>query len=103
MFDGLEVVLGGIEASSWGWSAAVAAVVSVLGFAAQTALDHISAPAVFAEFVFFGLFYGAAIVGCVLGIVAVTIGRRRGDWTLTLGVIGITWLLVAQTIQSLWD
>ncbi len=53
--------------------------------------------------VFFGLFEGAGIAGLLVGLIAVSTGWNRGDSTLRFGLIGIAWVMLAQTIQSLWD
>jgi peptidoglycan/LPS O-acetylase OafA/YrhL len=93
------------DASRWGWVAVVAAGISVLGFALQTILDHVSAPhdLKFAEF--WGLFAGNAVIGFLAGVVAIVFGwrTRRRDATIAFGLIGVGWLLLVQAILVLWD
>jgi hypothetical protein len=95
--------VGGINASRWGWSALGATVMSAVGYAAQTALDYVSDPAVVGQIVFFGLFGGFAIVGLLTGVAAVATGWNRGDHTRRLGVLAIAYVALAQAIQSVWD
>lgn len=76
---------------------------SAIGFAVQTALDHISEPATIGWLVFYVLFIGDGLAALASGIVAVLTGRRRGDRTLLFGLIAIGWVVLAQTVQSLWD
>jgi hypothetical protein len=96
---------GRVQASNWGWAAAAAAFASALGYALQTILDYVPAPPDFEFGVFWGLFAGDAVVGFLLGVVAVVTGwkSRRHDATIAFGLVGIGWLLLAQAIQILWD
>ena len=93
------------DASRWGWAAAVAAGVSVFGFALQTILDHVTAPSDFKFAEFWGLFAGDAVIGFVAGLVAIFLAWRtkRHDATITFGLIGVGWLLLAQGILLVWD
>ena len=96
---------GRIEASLWGWAAAIAAGVSAFGFALQTILDHVAAPLDFKFAEFWGLFFGDAVIGLLAGFVAIVVGlrARRCDATIAFGLIGVGWLLLAQTILVVWD
>ena len=76
---------------------------SAIGYALQTALDYISEPATIGWLVFYVLFVGDGLAALATGIVAVVTGRKRGDRTLLFGLIAIGWVILAQTIQSLWD
>ncbi len=92
-----------LEASTWGWIALGATAVSVIGYLMQLALDHTPPVAVLDEAVFFGLFEGVGLFGLVVGCVAIATGWRRGDLTVRFGLVAIAWVVLAQTIQSLWD
>lgn len=94
---------GSITASRWGWVAIGLMVASAIGYLIQLTLDHVSEPAAIGEFVFYGLFASSAIAGLVTGVVAVTTGWTREDSTLRFGLIAITWVIVVQTLQSVWD
>jgi hypothetical protein len=96
-------VLGRRSASRLGWIAAGATVLSVIGYAVQTVLDHVDEPALVGEIEFYGLFVGFALVALIAGAGAVVTGRRRGDLTMRLGFIAVGYVLLAQVIQSLWD
>jgi hypothetical protein len=93
------------DASRWGWAAALAAGASVCGFALQTILDHVPAPADFKFAEFWGLFAGNAIIGFIAGLVAILLAWRtkRRDATITFGLIGVAWLLLAQGIRLVWN
>ncbi len=94
---------GSIKASRWGWIAIGLTVLSVIGYALQTILDYVPEPAVVGQFVFYGLFAANGIVGLLTGVVAVATGWRRDDSTLRFGLVAIAWVVVVQTIQSMWD
>jgi hypothetical protein len=89
--------------SQWGWIAAGATILSVVGYAVQTVLDHVDEPALIGEIEFYGLFVGFALVALIAGGVAVITGRKRGDLTMRLGFVAVAYVLLAQAIQSLWD
>jgi hypothetical protein len=91
------------SASLWGWIAAGTTILSVIGYAVQTVLDHVDEPPLVGEIEFYGLFVGFAIVALVAGTAAVMRGRRRDDLTMRLGFIAVGYVLLAQAIQSLWD
>jgi hypothetical protein len=95
--------VGGIQASPWGLIAFGAAVVSELGYVIQTILDWVPAPVVVGEIEFYGLFSGLAVVALIAGIVAVITGWRSGDQTRLLGLVAIGYVVLVQTLQSLWD
>lgn len=94
-----------LHASNWGWAAAVAVIASASGYGLQTILDYVPAPPKFEFGVFWGLFAGDAVLGFLIGLVAIVTGWRshRRDATIALGLIGIGWLLLAQAIQIVWD
>jgi hypothetical protein len=94
---------GGRGAFWWGWAAAGASILSAIGYAVQTILDHVDEPELVGEVEFYGLFVGFAFVALLAGAVAVITGRTRGDLTMRLGFIAIAYVLLAQLIQSLWD
>jgi hypothetical protein len=98
-----RVVPGRRDVSRWGWVAAGATILSAIGYAVQTILDHVTAPALVGEIEFYGLFAGFAFVALVAGAVSVITGWRRGDLTMRLGFIAVAYVLLAQLIQSLWD
>jgi hypothetical protein len=93
------------NASAWGWAAVVAAAVSVFGFGLQTLLDVVPAPSDFKFAEFWGLFAGDAVLGFAAGLVAILLAWRthRRDATITFGVIGVAWLLLAQAILLVWN
>ena len=78
-------------------------ILSAVGYALQTLFDHVSVPDEVARLVFYGLFEWNGVLALVAGIVAVWTGRNRNDWTLRLGLVAIAYVVLAQTIQSLWD
>lgn len=93
------------DLTSWGRAAAVAAAVSIVGYALQTILDFVPAPHAFKFAEFWGLFAGSAVVGFLAGAVALFQERKAGRWNATLvcGLAGVGWLVLAQTIQLLWN
>jgi hypothetical protein len=93
------------DASPWGWVAVIAAAISAFGFALQTILDYVPAPADFDFAEFWGLFAGDAVIGFLAGLVGIVLGwrTRRRDATLAFGLIGVGWLLLAQAILLVWD
>src|SRR6476469_7143990 len=60
-----------IRANRWAWVAGVATIVSLVGYIAQTVLDHVSTPAIVGQLVFYGVFAGFGIGGLLVGIVAI--------------------------------
>ena len=94
-----------VQASTWGWAAAIATFVSASGLVLQTALDYVPAPSSFGVAAFWGLFAGTAVIAFLAGLVAVVQGRklRRRDATIAFGLVGVAWLVVAQAILLLWD
>jgi hypothetical protein len=78
-----------------GWSA--------VGYAVQTTLDYVPAPALVGQIEFYGVFAGFGIAALIAGMVALVTGWRSGDQTHRLGLVAIGYVLVVQTIQSLWD
>jgi hypothetical protein len=89
--------------SRWGWVAAGATILSLIGYGVQTVLDHVDEPGSVGEIEFYGLFVGFAFVGLIAGTVAAITGRKRGDLTMSLGFIAVGYVLLAQVTQSLWD
>ena len=90
-------------ATIWGWIALGATILSAVGYALQTILDYVSVPADIESLVFFGLFEWDGVLALLAGIIAVWTGRNRNDWTMRLGIVAISYVALAQTIQSLWD
>ena len=90
-------------ASPWGWLAIGATILSSVGYALQTLFDHVSVPDDIARLVFFGVFEWDGVLALFIGMVAVWTGRNRNDWTMRLGIVAISYVVLAQTIQSLWD
>jgi hypothetical protein len=88
-----------LRSNSWGWIAAVATIVSLVGYIGQTVLDHVSTPAIVGQLVFYGVFAGFGIGGLLVGIVAVVTGRKRPDDSARLGWIAIAYVALAQVIQ----
>jgi hypothetical protein len=99
----MRIAVGAIEASVWGWIAFGAADVSAIGYAVQTILDYVPVPALVALLEFWGVFAGFGIAALVAGFVALVTGWRSGDYTRRLGLVAIAYVLIVQTIQSLWD
>lgn len=92
----------------WGWIAISVTVLSAIGYACQTALDHVTIPAGLGgsdvpRLVFFGFFEWDGILALATGTIAVVVGRNRNDLTLRFGIIAIGYVFLAQTIQLLWD
>jgi len=90
-------------ATIWGWIALGATILSAVGYALQTILDYVPVPADIERLVFFGLFEWDGVLALLAGIIAVWTGRSRNDWTFRFGIAAISYVLLAQTIQSLWD
>jgi len=92
---------GGVTAG--GWIALGATILSAVGYALQTLFDHVSVPAGVAELVFFGVFEWDGVIALLAGIIAVWTGWSRNDWTVWLGLVAVSYVVLAQTAQSLWD
>ena len=90
-------------ATAWAWIALGATILSAFGYALQTLFDHVAVPADVAELVFYGLFEWDGVLALLAGVIAVWTGWRRDDWTAWLGLVAITYVVLAQTAQSLWD
>jgi hypothetical protein len=90
-------------ATAGGWIAIGAAILSAVGYAIQTLFDHVSVPADVAKLVFFGVFEWDGVLALVAGIIAVWTGWSRNDRTVWLGLVAISYAVLAQTAQSLWD
>ena len=91
------------RATAWGWIALGATILSAFGYALQTIFDHVAVPTHVAELVFFGIFEWDGVLALLAGIIAVRTGWSRNDWTARLGLVAITYVVLAQTAQSLWD
>jgi hypothetical protein len=89
-------------ATAWGWIALGAAILSAVGYVLQTLFDHLSVPAHVAELVFFGVFESDGVLALLAGVIAVWTGSSRNDWTVWLGLVAISYVVLAQA-QSLWD
>jgi len=91
-------------ASAWGWAAVAATLVSAVGLGLVTILDSMRTSAELALDVFWDLFIGDAVIAFVVGIVAaLTAWRsRRHDATLRFGLLGVVWLVLAQSIHLVW-
>jgi hypothetical protein len=87
----------------WGWVALWATILSAAGYALQTILDYVHLPDDVTRLVFYGFFEWDGILALITGCVAVVVGRTRNDWTFRLGLVAIGYVVLAQTIQSLWD
>jgi hypothetical protein len=87
----------------WGWIALSATILSALGYALQTLLDYVHLPDDVTRLVFFGFFEWDGILALITGCIAVAVGRKRNDWTFRLGLVAIGYVVMAQTIQILWD
>ena len=68
-------------ATTWGWIALGATILSAVGYALQTLFDHVSVPADVARLVFFGVFEWDGVLALLAGIIAVWRGWSRNDWT----------------------
>jgi hypothetical protein len=88
---------------AWGWIAIRATVISALGYIIQIILDFVPSSGVFGAIVYYGIFASGAILALLSGAAAVAVGWRRRDSNLRLGLIAIGYVLLVQTIQSLWD
>lgn len=55
------------------------------------------------ELGFFGAFEWDGTLALLAGIIAVWAGWRRNDWTVWLGLVAISYVVLAQSAQSLWD
>jgi hypothetical protein len=95
--------LHGVASAPWGSIAISLTVLSAAGYALQTILDYVPVPSDIAQLVFFGFFEWDGLLALLAGAMAIWAGRRRGDWTFRFGVIAIGYVLLAQTIQILWD
>jgi hypothetical protein len=89
--------------TTWGWIALGATILSAVGYALQALFDHVSVPDDVARLVFFGVFEWDGVLALLAGIIAVSRGWRRNDWTAWLGLVAISYVVVAQTAQTLWD
>ena len=87
----------------WGRIALSVTILSAAGYACQTILDYVHLPDDLTRLVFFGFFEWDGVLALITGCVAVIVGRRRNDWTLRLGLLAIGYVVMAQTIQILWD
>ena len=93
----------GFADAPWGWIAISLTVLSAIGYALQTILDHVVLPSDIARLVFFGFFEWDGVLALLTGTIAIIAGRNRDDWTFRLGVVAIAYVVLAQTIQILWD
>jgi hypothetical protein len=83
--------------------AILATVVSALGYVAQIILDFVPGAGVFGAVVYFGVFRAWGILALLSGAAAVVIGWKWHDSNVRFGVIAIAYVVLVQTIQSLWD
>jgi hypothetical protein len=90
-------------ASRWGWAAAGATLLSATGFGIQTLFDHVHVPPLVSQVEFYGLFVGCGLAALVLGAAAVAAGKRRADLTMRFGFVALSYVLLVQLVQSLWD
>jgi hypothetical protein len=86
-----------------GWIALGATILSAFGYALQILFDHVSVPAHAAELVFFGVLEWDGVLAVFAGIIAVWTGWSRNGWTFWLGLVAISYVVLAQAAQSLWD
>jgi hypothetical protein len=92
------------SSSTGGATAALGAtILSAVGYALQTLFDHVSVPAHVAELVFFGVLEWDGVLAPLAGIIAVGTGWSRDVCTVWLGLVAISYVVLAQTAQSLWD
>jgi hypothetical protein len=91
------------RATAGGWIALGATILSAVGYALQTLFDHVSVPGHLAELVFFGAFEWHGALALLAGIIAVWTVWRPNDWTVWCGLVAISYVVLAQTGQSLWD
>jgi hypothetical protein len=93
-----------VERSGWATAALTAVAVSTVGYIVQLLLDFTSkVPAIAGAVFFFAVFGGGAIAALLLGIGAVVIGRGRRGPTTTAGLVAVGYVILMQTIQSVWD
>jgi hypothetical protein len=85
----MRITVGALEASVWGWIVFGAADVSAVGYAVQTTLDYVPAPALVGQIEFYGVFAGFGIAALIAGMVALVTGWRSGDQTRRLGLVAI--------------
>jgi hypothetical protein len=90
-------------ATAGGWIALGATILSAVGYALQTLFDHGSVPADVAQLVFFGVFEWDGVFALLAGIIAVWTGWSTNGWSVWLGLVAISYVVLAQTTQSLWD
>lgn len=93
----------GLRGLPWGLIALVTTILSAVGYALQTLLDIVHLPSDLTQLVFFGFFEWDGILALIAGCVAVVAGRKTNDWTFRFGLIAIGYVVMAQTIQLLWD
>jgi hypothetical protein len=93
----------GLRGLPWGLIALVTTILSAVGYALQTLLDIVHLPSDVTQLVFFGFFEWDGILALIAGCVAVVSGRKTNDWTFRFGLIAIGYVVMAQTIQLLWD
>jgi len=94
---------GRLRSLPWGFIALLATILSAIGYALQTLLDVVHLPSDITQLVFFGFFEWDGILALIAGCVAVVAGRKRKDWMFRFGLIAIGYVIMAQTIQLLWD
>jgi hypothetical protein len=88
-------------AAAGGWIALGATTIFSVGHALQTLFDHMSVPAPVAEVV--GVFERDSVLALLAGIIAVWTGWSRNDRTVWLGLVAVSYVVVAQRAQSLRD
>jgi hypothetical protein len=93
-----------VQRSIWATAALTAVAVSAFGYILQLLLDFTSkVPAVVGAVFFFAVFGGGAIAALLLGIAALVVGRGRRAATTTAGLVAVGYVILMQTIQSVWD
>jgi hypothetical protein len=90
-------------ATAGGWIELGATILSAVGYALQTLFDHVSVPADVAQLVFFGVFEWDGVLALLPGIIAVWTGCSTNGWTVWLGLVAISYVVLTQTTQSFWD
>jgi hypothetical protein len=90
-------------ATSWGWIPLGATLLTAVGYVLQTLFDHVSVPTQVAELVFFGVFESDGVLALLAGIIAVWTWWSTNDRTVWLGLVATSYVVRAQTAQSLWD